>query len=140
MLFLWIFGDNIEHRAGPILYLVAYLVAGLVGSAAQILGDPSSPIPSLGASGAISGVLGAYIVLFPRNRVTAFVFRFLVQIPALAAIGMWIAIQVLSSLADPTGAGGVAYLAHIGGFSTGVLVGLLLRARPDAGAGAYATA
>ena len=140
MLFLWIFGDNVEHRGGPLLYLVAYLVAGLVGSAAQILSDPSSPIPSLGASGAISGVLGAYIVLYPRNRVTAFVFRFLVQIPALAAIGMWIAIQVLSSLADPTGTGGVAYLAHIGGFSTGVLVGLLLRARPDRGAGAFAAA
>jgi membrane associated rhomboid family serine protease len=140
MLFLWIFGDNVEHRAGPFLYLLAYLAAGLIGSAAQILSDPSSPIPSLGASGAISGVLGAYIVLFPRNRVTVFVFRFLMQVPALAAIGMWIAIQVLSSLADPTGAGGVAYLAHIGGFSTGVLVGLLLRARPDPGSGAFAAA
>ncbi|MGZ6214535.1 MAG: rhomboid family intramembrane serine protease [Candidatus Limnocylindria bacterium] len=135
MLFLWIFGDNVEHRAGPLPYLVAYLGAGLVGSGAQIVGDPSSPIPSLGASGAISGVLGAYLVLFPRNRVTAFVVRFLVQIPALAAIGMWIALQVLSSLADPTGAGGVAYLAHIGGFVTGVLAGLLFRALPDRRAG-----
>jgi membrane associated rhomboid family serine protease len=135
MLFLWIFGDNVEHRAGPLLYLVAYLGAGLVGSAAQILSDPSSPIPSLGASGAISGVLGAYLILFPRNRVTAFVLRFLVQIPALAAIGMWIALQVISSLADPTGAGGVAYLAHIGGFATGVLAGLLFRALPDRGSG-----
>ena len=135
MLFLWIFGDNVEHRAGPILYLPVYLLAGIVGSLAQILSDPTSPIPSLGASGAISGVLGAYLVLFPRNRVTAFVFRFLVQIPALAAIGMWIALQVISSLADPTGAGGVAYLAHIGGFATGVVAGLLLRARPDRGAG-----
>src|SRR5437667_2295177 len=124
MLFLWIFGDNVEHRAGPILFLAFYLLAGLVGSTAEILSSPASPIPSLGASGAISGVLGAYIVLYPRNRVTAFVIRFLVQIPALAAIGMWIAIQVLSSLADPTGTGGVAYLAHIGGFSTGLLVGL----------------
>jgi rhomboid family protein len=135
MLFLWIFGDNIEHRAGPILYLVAYLVAGLIGSGAQIASDPSSPIPSLGASGAISGVLGAYLVLYPRNRVTAFVLRFLVQIPALAAIGMWIALQVISSLADPTGSGGVAYLAHIGGFTTGALIGLVLRALPDRGAG-----
>jgi membrane associated rhomboid family serine protease len=135
MLFLWIFGDNVEHRAGPILYLVAYLVAGIVGSLAQILSDPSSPIPSLGASGAISGVLGAYLVLFPRNRVTAFIVRFLVQIPALVAIGMWIALQVFSSLADPTGAGGVAYLAHIGGFATGVLAGLLFRALPDRGPG-----
>jgi membrane associated rhomboid family serine protease len=135
MLFLWIFGDNVEHRAGPILYLPIYLLAGIVGSLAQILSDPTSPIPSLGASGAISGVLGAYLVLFPRNRVTAFVFRFLVQIPALAAIGMWIALQVISSLADPTGTGGVAYMAHIGGFAAGVLAGLLLRARPDRGAG-----
>jgi membrane associated rhomboid family serine protease len=136
MLFLWIFGDNVEHRAGPLLYLVVYLAAGLIGSAAQILSDPTSPIPSLGASGAISGVLGAYLILFPRNRVTAFVVRFLVQIPALLAIGMWIALQVISSLADPAGAGGVAYLAHIGGFMTGVLAGLLLRARPDRGADA----
>ena len=135
MLFLWIFGDNVEHRAGPILYLVAYLAAGLVGSLAQVLSSPDSPIPSLGASGAISGVLGAYLILFPRNRVTAFVIRFLVQIPALVAIGLWIALQVLSSLADPTGAGGVAYLAHIGGFATGVLAGLLFRALPDRGAG-----
>ena len=135
MLFLWIFGDNVEHRAGPLPYLVAYLAAGLVGSLAQTFSDPSSAIPSLGASGAISGVLGAYLILFPRNRVTAFVFRFLVQIPALAAIGMWIALQVISSLADPTGAGGVAYLAHIGGFVAGVLAGLLFRALPDRGAG-----
>ena len=135
MLFLWIFGDNVEHRAGPILYLVAYLAGGLVGSLAQVLSSPDSPIPSLGASGAISGVLGAYLILFPRNRVTAFVIRFLVQIPALVAIGMWIALQVFSSLADPTGAGGVAYLAHIGGFATGVLAGLLFRALPDRGAG-----
>ena len=134
MLFLWIFGDNVEHRAGRLLYLVAYLAAGLVGSLAQILSDPTSQIPSLGASGAISGVLGAYLVLFPRNRVTAFVFRFLVQIPALAAIGMWIAVQLISSLADPTGAGGVAYMAHIGGFAAGVLAGLLFRALPDRGA------
>ncbi|MEP7040634.1 MAG: rhomboid family intramembrane serine protease [Chloroflexota bacterium] len=134
MLFLWIFGDNVEHRAGPILYVIAYLAAGLVGSLAQTFSDPSSPIPSLGASGAISGVLGAYLVLFPRNRVTAFVVRFLVQIPAILAIGMWIALQVISSLADPTGTGGVAYLAHIGGFVTGVLAGLLFRAIPDRGA------
>ena len=133
MLFLWIFGDNVEHRAGPILFLVAYLATGLVGSMAQVLADPGSYIPSLGASGAISGVLGAYIVLFPRNRVTAFVFRFFAQVPAIVAIGMWIVLQVLSSLADPLGSGGVAYLAHIGGFTAGAVVGLLLRALPDPG-------
>ena len=134
MLFPWIFGDNVEHRAGPILFLGAYLATGLVGSMAQILADSGSYIPSLGASGAISGVLGAYIVLFPRNRVTAFIFRFIMQVPALVAIGMWIALQLLSSLADPVGAGGVSYLAHIGGFAAGALAGLLLRAVPDRGA------
>jgi membrane associated rhomboid family serine protease len=134
MLFLWIFGDNVEHRAGPLLFLVAYLATALVGSLAQVLSDPNSPIPTLGASGAISGVLGAYIVLFPGNRVTVFFFRFLVQVPALIAIGMWIALQLVSGLADTAGVGGIAYLAHIGGFGAGVVVGLLLRALPDRGA------
>jgi membrane associated rhomboid family serine protease len=133
MLFLWIFGDNVEHRAGPVLFLLAYLATGVVGSAAEILSATNSPIPSLGASGAISGVLGAYIVLYPRNRVTVFLFRFLTQVPALVAIGMWIVLQVVSSLADPTGTGGVAYLAHIGGFAAGAVVGLVLRAIPDRG-------
>jgi membrane associated rhomboid family serine protease len=135
MLFLWIFGDNVEHRAGPLIFLIVYLATGLVASLAQILSDAGSYIPSLGASGAISGVLGAYIVLYPRNRVTVFLFRFLTQVPALVAIGMWIALQLVSSLADPTGSGGVAYLAHIGGFAAGLVVGLLLRALPDRGAG-----
>ncbi|HET6381447.1 MAG TPA: rhomboid family intramembrane serine protease [candidate division Zixibacteria bacterium] len=130
MLFLWIFGDNIEHRAGRVLYLVAYLAAGLVGSLAQILSTPDSPIPTLGASGAISGVLGAYLVLFPRNRVTAIIFRFITQVPAVVAIGLWIAFQVLATfLSDPT-VGGVAYWAHIGGFAAGVVAGLLFRSTP----------
>jgi len=135
MLFLWIFGDNVEHRAGRILFLVVYLATGVVGSLAQIWSDPNSPIPTLGASGAISGVLGAYIVLFPRNRVTVFVFRIVVPVPALVAIGMWIALQLVSGFADTAGVGGVAYLAHIGGFGAGVLAGLVLRALPDRGAG-----
>ncbi|HEX2141469.1 MAG TPA: rhomboid family intramembrane serine protease [Candidatus Limnocylindria bacterium] len=130
MLFLWIFGDNIEHRAGRLLYLVAYLGAGLVGSLAQIVSTPDSPIPTLGASGAISGVLGAYIVLFPRNRVTAIIFRFITQVPAIVAIGLWIAFQVVATLfSDPT-IGGVAYWAHLGGFGAGVVAGLLFRATP----------
>ena len=101
MLFLWVFGDNVEHRAGRIPFLVAYLLAGLVGSLAQILSATDSPIPTLGASGAISGVLGAYLVLFPGNRVTVFLFRFLTQVPALVAIGMWIAFQVFAQFAAP---------------------------------------
>ncbi|MGH2489728.1 MAG: rhomboid family intramembrane serine protease, partial [Candidatus Limnocylindria bacterium] len=135
MLFLWVFGDNVEHRAGPIPFLIAYLVAGLVGSLAQILSDPSSPIPSLGASGAISGVLGAYLVLFPRNRVTVFLFRFVTQVPALAAIGLWIIFQLINGLGaaviSSETVGGVAYLAHIGGFAAGLLTGFLFRALPS---------
>jgi membrane associated rhomboid family serine protease len=138
MLFLWVFGDNVEHRAGPVLFLIAYLAMGVVGSLAQILSSPSSPIPTLGASGAISGVLGAYIVLFPTNRVTVLVFRFFTQVPALVAIGIWIVFQLISGLgatvvSDESG-GGVAYLAHIGGFAAGVAFGLLLRAMPPRGA------
>ena len=130
MVFLWVFGDNVEHRAGPILFLAAYLGAGLVGSLAQIMSDTGSAIPTLGASGAISGVLGAYLVLFPGNRVTVFMFRFVTQVPALVAIGIWIAFQIFANFATPTGAGGVAYLAHIGGFAAGVVAGLLFRALP----------
>lgn len=135
MLFLWVFGDNVEHRAGPVPYLVAYLLAGLVGSLAQILSEPSSVIPTLGASGAISGVLGAYLVLFPRNRVTVFLFRFVTQVPALAAIGLWIVFQLINGLGaaviSTETVGGVAYLAHIGGFAAGLLAGFLFRALPS---------
>jgi membrane associated rhomboid family serine protease len=131
MLFLWVFGDNVEHRAGRIPFIVAYLLAGVVGSLAQIMSATDSPIPTLGASGAISGVLGAYLVLFPGNRVTVFLFRFLTQVPALVAIGMWIAFQVFAQFAAPVGEGGVAYLAHIGGFAAGVVAGLLFRALPS---------
>ena len=132
MLFLWVFGDNVEHRAGPILYLVIYLAVGVVASLAQILSSADSFIPTLGASGAISGILGAYIVLFPTNRVTVFAFRFLTQVPAVVAIGIWILFQLISGfgatvVSDESG-GGVAYLAHIGGFAAGLVVGLLLRA------------
>ncbi|HEX2194356.1 MAG TPA: rhomboid family intramembrane serine protease [Candidatus Limnocylindria bacterium] len=131
MLFLWVFGDNVEHRAGRLPFLVAYLAAGAVGSLIQIWSmGVESPIPLLGASGAISGVLGAYIVLFPGNRVTVFLFRFLTQVPALVAIGIWIAFQVFANFAAPEGEGGVAYLAHIGGFAAGVVAGLFFRTLP----------
>ena len=131
MLFLWVFGDNVEHRAGPLLYLLLYLAMGVVASLTQILSDAGSVIPTLGASGAISGVLGMYIVLFPSNRVTVFLFRFLTQVPAIVAIGIWIVFQLISGfgatvVSDESG-GGVAYLAHIGGFAAGVVAGLVLR-------------
>jgi membrane associated rhomboid family serine protease len=134
MLFLWIFGDNVEHRAGPLVFLVVYLLTGVVGSLAQIFSDTGSVIPTLGASGAISGVLGAYLVLFPRNRVTVLLFRFPAQVPAIVAIGLWIVFQLISgfgAVVDDSGAGGVAYLAHIGGFAAGLVAGFLLRALPE---------
>jgi membrane associated rhomboid family serine protease len=128
MLFLWIFGDNVEHRVGPVIYLVFYLIAGIIASLAQVFVGPNSPIPSLGASGAISGVLGAYIVLFPSNRVTVFLFRFLVVVPAIVAIGLWALLQFINgigSVALTEETGGVAYMAHIGGFVAGLVGGFL---------------
>ncbi|HJP70210.1 MAG TPA: rhomboid family intramembrane serine protease [Candidatus Limnocylindria bacterium] len=131
MLFLWIFGDNVEHRIGHVLYLVFYLAVGVIASMAQILTNTDSYIPTLGASGAISGVLGAYLVMFPTNRVTVFLFRFLMPVPAIVAIGIWAVFQVISGLgvaAATADTGGVAYMAHIGGFVAGLVAGLLFRA------------
>ncbi len=128
MLFLWIFGDNVEHRIGHLPFLVFYLVVGVVASFAQILLRADSVIPTLGASGAISGVLGAYLVLFPANRVLVVLFRFPVWVPAIVVIGLWIVFQVASGLANLSAeGGGVAYMAHIGGFAAGVLGGLIVR-------------
>jgi membrane associated rhomboid family serine protease len=130
MLFLWIFGDNVEHRMGRILFPAFYILFGLVATFAQIFTDPVSRIPTLGASGAISGVLGAYLVLFPSNRVTVFLFRFLMPVPAIVAIGMWAVLQFINgfgSIAVTEQTGGVAYWAHIGGFVAGAICGLLFR-------------
>jgi membrane associated rhomboid family serine protease len=132
LLFLWIFGDNVEHRIGHIPYLAFYLIAGVVASLAQILVDTDSVIPTLGASGAISGVLGAYLVMFPTNRVTVFMLRFPMQVPAIVAIGLWAVFQFINGIGafavtEETG-GGVAYMAHIGGFVAGVVAGLVFRA------------
>jgi membrane associated rhomboid family serine protease len=130
MLFLWIFGDNVEDRLGHLRYLIFYLLTGVLASLAHVLStvifaaDQSSLlVPSLGASGAISGVLGAYIVLHPRKRVTVIMFRFLTDVPAYVAVGIWFAFQLISGLGVLGGGsqqGGVAYAAHIGGFVAGV--------------------
>ncbi|HEY3038776.1 MAG TPA: rhomboid family intramembrane serine protease [Pyrinomonadaceae bacterium] len=132
MLFLWIFGDNVEDRMGHLRYLIFYLVCGVLASLAHVLTtamfatDPSSLlIPSLGASGAISGVLGGYIVLFPHRRVTAIVFRFVTDVPAYVAIGIWFVFQIISGttlLGGGSQLGGVAYAAHIGGFVAGLVL------------------
>ena len=131
LLFLWVFGDNVEHRIGHIPYLAFYLVAGVVASFAQILIDADSFIPTLGASGAISGVLGAYLVLFPTNRITVLFFLRPIAVPAILAIGLWAAFQFINgfgafAVTEQTG-GGVAYMAHIGGFVAGVVAGFIFR-------------
>lgn len=132
MLFLWIFGDNLEHTMGHVRYAIFYLVCGLLASLAHVFttvmfaSDPSSLlIPSLGASGAISGVLGGYILLHPHRRVTVILFRFLTEVPAYVAIGIWFAFQLISGLGFLGGGsqlGGVAYAAHIGGFIAGLVL------------------
>jgi membrane associated rhomboid family serine protease len=131
MLYLWIFGNNVEHRFGHAWFLIFYLVAGLAGSIAQIALAPASVIPSLGASGAIAGVMGAYLVLFPHNRINAVFLFHIVTVPAVVVLGMWIAMQFVNgfgSIAATTGStGGVAYMAHIGGFLAGVAVGGICR-------------
>ncbi|MFT5515398.1 MAG: membrane associated rhomboid family serine protease [Rhodothermales bacterium] len=131
LLYLWIFGDNVEHRFGHGTFLAFYLVAGLAATAAQVAISPSSVIPTLGASGAISGVLGAYLVLFPRNKVNALFFIWVISVPAIVAIGLWIGFQLFSgwgSLVGPQEGGGVAYAAHIGGFIAGALMAIVMRA------------
>src|SRR2546423_6594245 len=133
MLFLFIFGDNIEDRLGHIRYLIFYLVCGVLAALAQVFttvafagnNEASLLIPSLGASGAISGVLGGYILLFPTRRVTVLISWFLTQVPAFIAIGLWFVFQLISGLGvlgSGSKAGGVAYAAHIGGFIAGLIL------------------
>ena len=142
MLFLWIFGDNIEDRLGHVRYALFYLVCGIAASLAHVFStaalstDQSSMlVPSLGASGAISGVLGGYLLLHPKRRVTVILFRFLTDVPAYVAIGIWFAFQLISGLGMLGGGsqqGGVAYAAHIGGFVAGVaLIKLFDRGGPE---------
>ena len=120
MLFLWIFGDNLENLLGHVRYAAFYIVCGLAAALAQIVMTPDSVIPMLGASGAISGVLGGYILLFPKRQVRAIIFNFLTTVPAFVAIGIWIVYQIIVGYMTPAGMGGVAYAAHIGGFIAGV--------------------
>ncbi|MCX5717223.1 MAG: rhomboid family intramembrane serine protease [Nitrospirae bacterium] len=127
MLYLWIFGDNIEDRLGHFRFLIFYLVSGIIASYAHAISSPSSTVPMIGASGAVSGVLGAYILLFPHARVqTLIFFGFFIQvvkIPALIVIGFWAIIQFVNGILSQglLPQGGVAWFAHIGGFLTGLL-------------------
>ncbi|MBO0782233.1 MAG: rhomboid family intramembrane serine protease [Ktedonobacteraceae bacterium] len=135
MLYLFIFGDNVEDRMGHIPYLLFYLFCGVIASIAQIVVGPQVTIPSLGASGAIAGVLAAYLVLFPWSGVRTLIFIFffvtIVTLPAVVLIGIWFVIQFfdgITALADvQQGMGGVAYFAHVGGFIVGLVLTLLVR-------------
>jgi membrane associated rhomboid family serine protease len=127
---LWIFGNNIEDRLGHGRFVLFYLACGLAAAAAQILPDPGSRIPMIGASGAISGVLGAYMLLYPHARILVLIplgFMFLHHVRAVWLLGVWFALQIISALAAPPGAGGVAWWAHIGGFVAGLVLALPLR-------------
>ncbi len=130
MLYLWIFGDNVEDRFGHAPFLIFYLLCGLGATFAQLAFSLGSNIPNLGASGAIAGVLGSYILLFPQGRIRVLQGQRVILMPALIVIGFWIVLQLFSgigSIAQTADTGGVAYMAHIGGFVTGFVLTFLFR-------------
>ncbi|MFO1068638.1 MAG: rhomboid family intramembrane serine protease [Geminicoccaceae bacterium] len=130
MLYLWIFGNNTEDRLGHLPFLAFYLGCGLAAAALHVLPDPGSEIPMVGASGAISGVLGAYMVLFPHARVLVLVplgFMFLHRIRAVWMLAIWFGLQIVSAVLDPGGESGIAWWAHVGGFVAGALVAVPYR-------------
>ena len=130
MLYLWIFGDNVEDRFGHIPFTVFYLLCGLAATFAQLAFSVGSKVPNLGASGAIAGVLGAYILLFPQSQVRVLQGQRVIPVPALIVIGLWFVLQFLSgigSVADTAQTGGVAYMAHIGGFVAGFVLTFMFR-------------
>ncbi len=136
MLFLWIFGDNVEDRFGHVQFLIFYLLVGVAATFAQFAFTPNSSVPNVGASGAIAGVLGAYLIMFPQSRVQVLVGRQIVAMPALVVLGLWIVMQLFSGVGtiaytdETANQGGVAYMAHIGGFVAGLLLTFLFRGKP----------
>lgn len=137
MLYLWIFGDNVEDAFGHLKFLVFYIVCGIAATLAQLAFSAGSNVPNLGASGAIAGVLAGYLVLFPRGQVKVLMGRGVIPMPALVVIGIWIVLQLVSgigSISSSAQTGGVAYMAHIGGFVAGLVLTFVLRAtgtRPE---------
>ena len=134
MLYLWIFGDNVEDRFGHIKFAIFYLLCGLAATFAQLAFSSGSNVPNLGASGAIAGVLGAYILLFPKGKVRVLQGQRVIPVSALIVIGIWIVLQLFSgigSLANTAQTGGVAYMAHIGGFVAGFVLTFLFRGNRD---------
>ncbi len=131
MLYLWIFGDNVEDRMGHLKYLIFYLLCGFLASATHIFFGPNSVIPSLGASGAIAGVLGAYLILFPRQGVRVYQWGMVTEVPAIIVIGLWGLLQFISGFGSlGRQGGGVAYMAHVGGFVAGLVLVFLFRDPP----------
>jgi len=126
MLYLWIFGDNIEGALGHIRFIFFYFICGVVAAGAQIISAPDSTIPMIGASGAVSGVLGAYLILYPRARVRTFVFLGIfitfLRIPAVFLLGIWILGQIINAMIFNPGSPGVAWFAHLGGFFAGLVL------------------
>ena len=129
MLYLWIFGDNVEDKMGHIRFLIFYLLCGVAGGVSQVWANPTSNLPVIGASGAIAGVLGSYLLLFPRAKVVTlvplFVFVTFIEVPAIIFLGLWFFLQFLNGYLrlDPSGnGGGVAWWAHVGGFVTGIVL------------------
>jgi membrane associated rhomboid family serine protease len=135
MLFLWIFGDNVEDRFGHLKFLIFYLLAGIAATFSQYAVSPESGVPNVGASGAIAGVLGAYILMFPQSRVNVLLGRQIVAMPAFVVLGLWIVLQLVSGVGTiaytDESTGGVAYMAHIGGFVSGVAMTFLFRGQSD---------
>ncbi|NQU29976.1 MAG: rhomboid family intramembrane serine protease [Anaerolineae bacterium] len=132
MLYLWIFGDNVEDRFGHTKFIIFYLLCGLAATFAQMAFNMGSTVPNLGASGAIAGVLGSYILMFPKQQVKVLVGRVVTPVSALIVIGLWFGLQFFSgigSIANTTDTGGVAYMAHIGGFIAGFVLTFLFRGR-----------
>lgn len=133
MLYLWVFGNNVEDVFGYVGFIIFYLVTGLAASFTQIAIAPTSRIPNIGASGAIAGVLGAYLIFYPRARIDTLVGRVVVPLPAIYVLGFWIVLQFFQGLAalspEAAEAGGVAWWAHIGGFIAGLIVGVFFRGR-----------
>lgn len=129
MLFLWVFGDNVEDRLGKLRFLLFYLACGVAAVLAQALPAPDARVPMVGASGAVSGVLGAYLLWFPRARVLVLVPFSLIRLPAVWVLGLWFLVQLVASLSAPPGEGGVAFRAHLGGFVAGLALAPLFLAR-----------
>jgi membrane associated rhomboid family serine protease len=133
MLYLWIFGNNVEDSMGRVRFIVFYLLCGVAAALSHALPHPGSPVPLIGASGAVSGVLGAYLLLFPRARVVTLfffgLFARMIEVPAMIVLGFWFVLQFLNALVSPAGGGGVAWFAHLGGFVAGAVLIVLFKRR-----------